>query len=232
MRYLFMLFITLLSLHANAFYANNPQKEAGEKTKIRKAFRESVSDANAILKRGEYNKILKYKSDILSIIEQLNLLNIPEENKQEIHDDMVLYSELINDISAKLQEKAPMLQERDQTVIEGLDGFNKKISAIGLSELSQNWYKLSSIKNNFIKNPSTKLEQEFTARLSVITTIITELYLDEEQEEALFWYLKEYKNYFQDLSSAYSMAEYKNLKKVKPLSYKIKAQLELFAPYN
>ncbi|DAB30478.1 MAG TPA: hypothetical protein CFH84_03800 [Sulfurimonas sp. UBA12504] len=227
-----MLFVSLLNLHATTFYNDAIQNKQEQKIEISKAFRESVNDANDIVKRGEYYKILKYKSDTLSIIEQLKLLNISQENRQTIHDDIVLYFELINNISSKLQEKAPKLQEHHKTVIESSHNIDKRIAAIGLSELSQNWYEINNIKNNFIRNPNEKLEEAFHTRLTAMTTIITELYLNEEQEKPLFQYLNGYENYFKELSAAYSSAEYKNLKKIKPLSYKIKAQLEFLAPYN
>ncbi|MDD2905776.1 MAG: hypothetical protein WBK95_06305 [Sulfurimonas sp.] len=232
MKYLLMLFVSLFTLHANTLDNSAIQKGQEQKIEISKTFRESVNDANDIIKRGEYCKILKYKSDTLSIIEQLKLLNISQENRQAIQDDITLYFTLINNISSKLQEKAPKLQEHQKTLIDNLHGTDKRISAIGLSELSQNWYEIKNINNNFIRNPNAKLEEAFHTRLTAMTTIITELYLDEQQEKPLFQYLSEYENYFKELSAAYSSAEYKNLKKIKPLSYKIKAQLEFLAPYN
>jgi hypothetical protein len=226
-KYILILIFIFLNLHASLYYS-----EAVQTKDIREAFRENVSDANAILKRGEYTKIAKYEADIESIIAQIKTLGIANENKEELQKDIALYTALINDISKHLQKKAPELEKNHLHILNKLDAFNKRISAIGLSELSENWRQLSNIKNSFIKQPHTKLEQEFDAKWSAVVVTITELYLDEEIEKPALDYLHDYKIYFKEISGAYSSAQYSNLNKVKPLSYKIKAQLELLVPNN
>lgn len=227
MKYILILIFIFWDLHASLYHSDNVQTKD-----IREAFRENVSDANAILKRGEYAKIAKYKTDIESIIGQIKTLGIANENKEELQKDIALYTALINDISIHLQKKAPELEKNHLHILRKLDAFNKRISMIGFSELSENWRQLSNIKNSFIKQPRLKLEKEFDAKWSAVVITITELYLDEEIEQPVLDYLNDYKTYFKEISSAYSSAQYSNLNKVKPLSYKIKAQLELLVPYN
>jgi|GEM_PF-1978613 len=226
-KHIVMILLTVWGLGASAF-----EDEKGSKKEIHKNFRENVSDMNAILKRGEYNKVAKYESDVSSIIRQIELLDIPEKNKEELQNDINSYVTLVNNIRTKLQEKAPKLHDHHLTIINGLNNFNKKISSIGLSELSENWQELSTIKNRFVKKPSQQLEKEFDEKWSVVVITITELYLDDEMEEPLFTYLNNYKAYFKEMNSAYSSAQYSNVNKVKPLSYKIKSQLELLVPYS
>jgi hypothetical protein len=229
-----IIFFVFTTLNANLFNDDAKQKkqELKEKREIHKAFQKNVSDANAILKRGEYTKITKYESDLAVIMQQIKTLNIPNKNKEELQKDLTEYATLIHDINIHLQAKAPKLGENHLNILRQLDTFNNKIATIGLSELSENWRKLSNIKNDFVKHPSAKMEKEFNAKWSAVVVTINELYLDEEIETPLLDYLNDYKTYFQELNNAYSSAQYASLNKVKPLSYKIKAELELLVPYN
>ncbi|MBA3026055.1 MAG: hypothetical protein FP820_06530 [Sulfurimonas sp.] len=227
MKYLLILICIFWELHAGLHYIDTWQTKD-----IREAFRENVSDVNAILKRGEYTKIAKYKTDIESITGQIKTLSIANDNKEELQKDIALYTALINEISKHLQKKAPELEKNHLHILHKLDAFNKRIAMIGYSELSENWRQLSNIKNSFIKQPRLKLEKEFDAKWSAVVVTVTELYLDEEIEKPVLDYLNDYKTYFKEISDAYNSAQYSNLNKVKPLSYKIKAQLELLAPNN
>ncbi|KIM06558.1 MAG: hypothetical protein KU29_08470 [Sulfurovum sp. FS06-10] len=168
-KHIVMILLTVWGLGASAF-----EDEKESKKEIHKNFRENVSDMNAILKRGEYNKVAKYESDVSSIIRQIELLDIPEKNKEELQNDINSYVTLVNNIRTKLQEKAPKLHDHHLTIINGLNNFNKKISSIGLSELSENWQELSTIKNRFVKKPSQQLEKEFDEKWSVVVITITE----------------------------------------------------------
>ncbi|MBU1658198.1 hypothetical protein KKG72_03995 [bacterium] len=234
MKLLISILLTLLHLNAGIFSSDDASlNKTNQKYKqIHNSFRQNVSDANAIIKRGEYEKIDSYTSEITSIIEQIKYLDIPRENKLKLQEDMIAYSNLINQITQTLKNKAPNLKMNYGNTLEGLQKFNKKIASIGLSELTTQWIELSRIKNHFVKKPNAKLEKEFDNKWNAVVVTITELYLDEEIENPLFNYLNSYKSYFKEISLSYKDVEYSNINKIKPLSYKIKAQLELLVPYK
>jgi hypothetical protein len=101
------------------------------------------------------------------------------------------------------------------------------MSSIGLYALISRWRELSAIKNSFVKKPNPALEKKFDNIHNEIVVTITELYLDDEAESFLLGYLDNYKLYFKEITVAYAKANYDKINELKPLSYKIKAELEL-----
>lgn len=222
MRLLIAVLLVISSLQAGMFTNNNDTRNH-----IRKDFHQNVSDANSIIKRGEYEKISAYKTNILSIAQQVDSLDISDDDKLQLQKDLHTYSDLVNTIAQNLEKKAPQLNLHYNETIRGLKRFNKKIASIGLYELTSQWMELSSIKNRFVKKPNRQLEKKFDNTWNAIIVTITELYLDDDMEEPLLTYLDNYKAYFKEISQAYKSVSYNNIKKLKPLSYKIKAKFEL-----
>jgi hypothetical protein len=234
MKIVIVSFLVSASLFAGLFSSNDDDLRQLQKNneKIHQQFRQNVNDANAIIKRGEYSIMNEHKSNILNIITRIDTLSIPKEDKKTLQNDMTHYAVLVDDISVKLQSNAPKLNQHYSALIANLKSFNSKLASIGLSELLNDWHEISRIKNRYVKKPSKKHEKEFSNKWTSMVITITELYLDEEDEEALFAYLENYKAYFQEISAAYSSVGYANINKLKPLTYKIKAQLELSVPYQ
>ena len=234
MKVMLIIIFIILNLDASIFASENKKEKLNYKQniKIHESFRKNVSDANAIIKRGEYQKVSRYEDDSLSIIKQIEELDVATTDKTKLKEDLTRYSQLVNNISSSLQNEAPRLNNHYRDVINRLDFFNSKLASIGLVQLLDDWHDLSRIKNRFVKKPSAQLEKRFNEKWTVVIVTITELYLDEKIEDPLFSYLENYKAYFQEIKGAYTTVNYTNVKKLKPLSYKIKAQLELLAPYS
>ncbi|MFA5233806.1 MAG: hypothetical protein WC390_05330 [Sulfurimonas sp.] len=202
-------------------------QEENTKGNLIEEFRQNVSDTNSIIWRGEYEKISSHKSNLSSIIKKVQNLEMPQEKKQELETNLQSYATIVDTISKNLQKEAPKLKNHYSNTITNLDSFNKKISSIGLYALSSRWRELSSIKNNFVKKPNSALEKKFDNIWSEVVVTITELYLDDEAETFLLDYLENYKLYFKEITVAYSKTNYDKINKLKPLSYKIKAELEI-----
>lgn len=233
MKLITTLLLATISLSAGIFTS---EVEAKKTLKINKqihhSFRQNVSDANAIIKRGEYTKFDTYKADNSSIINRIEKLEINTEDKKRLKNDILTYSALIKTLGTKLQSKAPKLNNHYRYTIDRLKLFNQNLASIGYRPLLYDFRELSTIKNKFVKKPSKALERKFEEKWSAVMVTLTELYLDDDMEEPLVKYLKSYKSYFVELSSAYDSLNYFNINKLKPLSYKIKAQLELYIPYK
>jgi len=199
---------------------------AGTHVKIVNKFNKNISVANAVIKKGYYDKYQEYKNGIESTISHVHKLDISQKEKLELKKDIQTYASIINNIYTKLYEKAPRFKEHYKNSTYNKYSFNKKISSIGYRPIIRAWYELSKIKSIYIKRPSEKLEKRFYKKLQFMITNITELYLDEEIEEPLFAYLDNYKMYFDEVKIGYMSVDYENIKKLKPLCYKIKAKLE------
>ncbi len=219
-----LLSILALSLLLNASMFTREENTRGV---LIEEFRQNVNDTNSIIWRGEYDKIPLYKASVSSITKKIQDLKIAQEKKQELTTNLQNYTAIVDTIAINLQKEAPQLKSHYENSIANLDAFNKKISSVGLYALSSRWRELSSIKNSFVKKPKPELEKKFDNVLSEIIVTITELYLDDEAESFLLSYLENYKLYFKEITAAYSKANFDKINELKPLSYKIKAELEL-----
>lgn len=213
-----LLYILLINLNADLGISNKG---------VYNLFLENVKNANFIIKNGEYEKVTIYNSDMNSLLEQIKYLKISDADKNRLNSGIKEYSDLVNKSSIALQKKAPNLNRQYKYTLDGLKKFNSSISSIGLYQLSSEWLKLSKIKSDFVNKPSLKLKKDFENTYNSIIVTITELYLDSEIEDPMFNYLREYKTYFESIAAAYEIVNFENIAKLKPLSYKIKADLEL-----
>jgi len=233
MKLITTLLVTFGLLHAGIFDRvdkEEQRKERLQNQEILELFRQSHSDANAVIKRGDYDKTRSYKNSIDKIESRIDGLSLGKEEKQALLSDIRKHSELVEGIGTVLQRQAPDLNLEYNKVIDGLESFNKKLAGIGLAELLKDWRALSQIKNRFVKQPDASLEKAFEQKWTSVVVTITELYLDEEIETPLFEYLEGYKAYFKKLSEAYRKVGYERVAEVKPLGYKIKLQLEMMVP--
>jgi hypothetical protein len=197
---------------------------------IKNKFVENVSDANAVIKRGNFERYSKYENGIQNTIKHVDKLDISQEEKVVLKNDLKKYAEIINKLYKKLHSEAPEFHKHYKSSVNGLKKFNEKLSSIGYRPLLNLWYELSKTKSKFIRRPSQKLQKEFYKNYKLMLISISELYLDEEIEEPLFSYLENYKTHFDELSMGYESIGYKDVKSIKPLSYKIKAKMEFISP--
>lgn len=223
MKFLLFLSIIFSMLNASMFSSDNANKQ----TSMIEEFRQNVNDVNSIIWRGEYDKLSTQKSTLTSIIKNIDSLSISQDSKKQLKNDLQNYAHLVNTISTSLQKEAPTLNKHYNETIIKLDSFNKKISSIGLYQLTALWKELSKIKNEFVKKPNLSYEKKFEDTWNEMSVTIMELYLNDETEEFLFGYLEHYKQYFKEINLAYKQANYENINQLKPLSYKIKAAFEL-----
>jgi len=219
-----LLSVLALSLLLNASVFAKNEKNSSI---LIEEFRQNVNDTNSIIWRGEYDKIPSYKASISSITRKIQALEIEQNKKQELAAHLQNYEAIVDTIAINLKKEAPRLKTHYDYTIDNLDAFNKKISSVGLYILSSRWRDLSGIKNNFVKKPTPELEKKFDAMLNEVIVTITELYLDDKTESFLLGYLENYKLYFKEITVAYSKANFDKINELKPISYKIKAELEL-----
>lgn len=218
--------LIILNLQAQTTNANQDPNQIN----IINSFKKNISAANAVVKRGNYHRYDEYKNGIESTIKNVQNLKISQKEKLELQQDLQTYANIINNMYKKLHTKAPKFKEHYKNSTYNQYFFNKKVASIGYRPIVRAWYELKKITSRYIKRPNKQLEKKFYEKLDLIVKNITELYLDEEIEEPLFAYLQNYKMYFDEISIAYKSVEYENIKKIKPLCYKIKAKMEFISP--
>jgi len=215
-----LLVLLSLSLILSANYQIKKDK------KVLETFRTISSDGNALLKKGDFTKYKLYKSNITTLIHTIDTLDLSPQEKKSLQKNMHQYNKIIDSVYKYMKNKTPMINKEYSKSLDGLRAFNDGINSTGYRPLLKEWHKLVKIKRRYIKKPSYQLSKKFDAKWDAVVFVLTDLCLDEEYENPLIVYLDIYKKHFKDLDNVYKTVRYENIKKIKPLSYAIKAQLE------
>jgi hypothetical protein len=229
MKYFILIFCTALTLQAG-FFERDTHRSQLQKRGVFEQFKQNASEANAIVKRGEFDRITGQEAAFARIQAEVASLDITAPERDQLSGDLATYGELVHHLGTDLKQNAPKLNAHYEQVLGGLSEFNRRMGSIGLFELLHSWRELSRIKSRFVKKPNARLVKAFDKEWTNITITITELYLDEDMEKPLFDYLDAYKAYFNELSGAYRSVGYAEVAKLKPLTYKIKMQFEMIMP--
>ena len=212
-----------VSLYAGYFSATKETKKPDE---MIKNFRQIVSNGNSLLKKGDFEKYTIYLSDITSLFNTLESLDLTKSEKTFLNNSLQRYTQIVDSVYIDMKEKTPKLNAEYTASLHGLLSFNKEIESTGYKPLINEWYNLAKTKHRFIKKPSYKLSQEFDKKWHSVMFILTDLCLDDEYEDPMIEYLNVYKSYFSDLNSVYKDIKYSSINSIKPLSYTIKSKLE------
>ncbi|MHC3995193.1 hypothetical protein ACXWTF_10220 [Thiomicrolovo sp. ZZH C-3] len=211
-------------------FETDVHEKAAQRMGLLKQFKENASDASAITKRGEYTLRSTQEQGITRIRAEVASLGLPEQERSAILKDLDTYKATVSSIGAELQKSAPYLHQHYRRLLDGLGEFNRRLGSIGLRELLHGWRELSRVKGRFVKQPDARLAKAFDTAWTNVSVTISELYLDEEMEAPLLEYLDAYKAYFEEVNRAYKAVGYADVSRLKPLTYKIKMQLEMMAP--
>ncbi len=218
MKTLILIIYISLTLHAGLFTSD----EITQSVMIQN-FEKISHNANAIVKRGNYKMYPQYKMQTKIIYDQVNSLNLNNDSKIDLKNNINTYSEIVDLVYKNIKDKAPDIDKNYAESLDGLTKFNDAVTYTGYRPLIHEWNELTKIKHKFIRKPNSKLEKEFYDKLNSVEMVLLDLCVDEEEE--LLAYLKIYKNYFKDLSSVYKNVQYSNIQKFKSLNYLIKSKL-------
>jgi len=228
MRLILSLILIVLMLHAGLFdSAVERRVEPSLQQQLQEQFRQSVNDANAIVKRGEYDRLARYESEMAQITVELTRTALTAAQRGSLERDLKRHAALVGSIGSAMRQEAPRLKEHREEVLGGLSAFNRRLGSIGLAALLEEWRILSQTKNQFVKKPSRTLAESFAQHWTSVSVMITELYLDEELEAPLLEYLERYRAYFTELRRSYEKVGYEDVAALKGLGYRIKMQLQL-----
>jgi len=222
-----VLFILSLSLFLSAsYFSDETSNTAKHHQKVLEIFRASSSDGNALMKKGDFEKYKLYKSNITTLINEIDSLDLSKQEKKSLKKNMHQYTRIIDSVYKHMKNKTPKINSEYSKSLHGLVAFNDGINSTGYGPLLKEWHDLAKVKYKYIRKPSSKLSKKFDEKWDAVVFVLTDLCLDEEYENPLLAYLDVYKKYFKDLNHVYKTVHYEKIKKVKPLSYAIKSQLE------
>lgn len=215
---------TTLSLNASYFDLSSDSKK--DNSPIEK-FRSSHSYSNALIKKGDLEKYSQYKKNIVSLQKNLETFDLSKKEKKTLKKNLRSYTKIIDAVYKNMKKNTPNLYTQYNKSLKGLIDFNNGIESTGYGPLLKEWHALVKIKNKYIRKPTASLNKKFHQKWDSVVFVLTDLCLDEEYEDPLLSYLNIYKEYFNELNSVYKSVEYSNIKRIKPLSYAIKSNLEL-----
>lgn len=141
-----------------------------------------------------------------------------------------LIAQYKEDCTVLTQTAQPFLEKLkvyDQYEEEKEEKFLLSIDQIGLYELKSAYKKLSKIRLDYLKEPSSVLEEEYRANAEILTRTIKELYLDSAIEEPLYAYLENHNRYFETTVMSYKKAGTERIHRLRENSYAIKTELQM-----
>lgn len=204
----------------------------GEAFDFKTHFQENSRYMSAISKRGDIKKVQDFKNNIAELEYQLMVLQERDIDTKILLKNIDTYKATLFKISDAIETDTPLINEEYLQLKNSLAFFNKKLSSIGLQELTTAWMELSKLKQDYMRSPNQNLENTFGEKWVYMNVLITELYLDEEMEAPLIEYLEVYKAYFDAMSAAYHKTDIKRVAAMRDLSYDIKLQIDMLPlPY-
>ena len=169
---------------------------------------ENLNLVRSISKEGNLTQALLFQTSSSQIQKIL-------QDKNKISDKFIhKYEQVQQTVNALAQNIAlnhPKLSINIQTMNQKQTKFDKKIKSIGLAELKKSWTDAKKAYQYYLRNPNDNTYKKYEKNYTTSKAIITELYLDDEDEEYLFDYLA--KQYFVRLdiqvSYGYGSSSYK-----------------------
>lgn len=187
----------------------------------------SQESLREIVRHGEVDSIAVLKESVSELESRL-----PHYEQQGLNIGKVkkLISQYKEDTMVLSLKAQPFLEK-----IKGYDTYEKSkeekfllaIDQIGLYELKTAYKKLSKIRVDYLKEPSSELAQEYRASSETLTQTIKELYLDSAIEDPLYAYINNHKGYFETLSACYNQSGVQRVNRIRQNSYAIKTELQM-----
>ena len=134
---------------------------------------------------------------------------------------------IVNQTAQSIQTNTPHLYQDIHIMEAHIEKFDKKIKSIGLSELKINWYAMQKSYRQFLREPNVHELKNYQSKLIQTKKIITELYLDDEDETYLFEFLARHNDVFTSFDIVYKDVGLQRIHKLKPLMYALKEEMQL-----
>lgn len=227
-------FVVILILVTSAlavllFTLDMPKKdESPVKIPLQRSLYSKINDnlylVRRISKEGDISEARSFKTESLQLISEIEKKSLF--SKAFIQDYTRLLS-LIDDTAHSIRTHNNVLYTHLLKTKDRMENFEKKIKSIGLSELNKSWRLTQKLFHQFHRDPTQETFQSYLNQYKETKTIITELYLDDDQEEYLFSYLEEHHKAFNALHEVYKDVGFHRIHDLKPLIYGLKEEMQL-----
>ncbi len=230
MKTLFVILVLVTSALAALFFTlDTPAKEKAplhvpKKRTLYSNINDNFDLVRRISKEGDISEAKNFKIDSLRLIDEIKRKSLFSE---KFVQDYTRLHFIINDTANAIHEHNDVLYTHLLKTKDRMQNFEKKLKSIGLSELNKNWRITQKLFRQFHREPNDEKHKRYLQHLDMTKTIITELYLDDDQEEYLFSYLDDHHNAFNSLYEVYNDVGFYRINELKPLIYGLKEQMAL-----
>lgn len=214
--------LTSILLAINSPIENRSTQEFLPDQSLDKLIHKDLEQVRRITKDGDISAF-----DISSIKNlQKKIIDQPLISESFLKDYSNL-NDIIQDTVSSIRDSEPRLSKQISKAKENTLKFQKKLKSIGLSELNISWRSNQKIYRNFLRRPEDKLYKNFQSNIREMKLIISELYLEDDDEAYLFSILDHYKLTIRAQYHVYQDVGFKRIKQIKPLVYSLKEQIQL-----
>lgn len=211
----------------NSVHKETPKRVEVSTKNPEQLFTLSQESLRLIMRHGDKESIPTLQK---SVGELEAILIVYEKQGLSIGKAEKLIAQYKEDSEALSQTAQPFLEKLkvyDQYEEEKEEKFLLSIDQIGLYELKTAYKKLTKIRLDYLKEPSSVLEEEYRASAERLTQTIKELYLDSAIEEPLYAYLDNHNRYFETTVMCYKKAGTERVHRLRANSYAIKTELQM-----
>lgn len=217
------------SLFAAFLIIDSPKQTAGTSSSVKihtldKGIDNNLGLIRRITKEADMNQVKLYQDNAAYLLEQIKTDRSYDKN---FVDNYAMLNSIINDTIHYMQTDRSDIAMQLLTIKKETLRFEKKIKSIGLAELNSSLHAMQKNNHQFLREPSQAKFQQYTQNLNRAKEIITELYLEDEDEGYLFTYLDHHLKASTALYNVYSRVGLERMREIKPLSYAIKEHIQL-----
>ncbi len=217
------------SLFAAFLMINSPKQTAviSSNTKthtLDKSIDNNLALIRRITKEAAMDQVKLFQDNSAYLLDQMRA---ERSYDKKFVDNYAMLNSIVNDTIHYMQTDRSNIAMQILAIKQETLHFEKKVKSIGLAELNNSLHAMQKNNHQFLRAPSEAKFQQYRKDLSHAKSIITELYLKDEDEEYLFTYLDQHRKASAALHDVYSRVGFERMREIKPLTYAIKEHIQL-----
>jgi hypothetical protein len=227
--FVILLIMLSASLFATLLMIKSPKQTTNTSIdKQEETFDKSIDNNLGLIRRitkeADMNQVKLFQKNSIYLLDHMNMNRNYDKN---FVDNYAMLNEIVNDTIRCIQTSRTSISAQILKTKKESRHFKKKIKSIGLAELNNSWHDMQKNNHQFLREPSNEKFQEYEENFNRAKTIITELYLEDEDEEYLFAYLDQHRHATAALYEVYTRVGLDRVREIKPLTYAIKEHMQL-----
>lgn len=232
----FIIIVVLLSLALAAvfFTLTPPQQNSSPINSVKESdsFAQKINQHLKLIHRITKNSDLQdselFRHDCAHLMKEVRDRPLLSKNIEKEYSALI---KIVDKTISSIEIKRPHLRNQIECMEDNLKTFNKKIKSIALFKLQNNCTKIQKKYYHYLRQPYEDAFQSYKQIFIDTKQIITELYLDEDDEDVLFAFLDQQYVVLEGFHLIYRDVGLENIRNIKPLTYRLKEEVQLHPSY-